>query len=277
LDISFAFGVSSSNFYQHDGVLWPTLAAINDALTIGFPLNDPVMLDRMAKGFAKCSHGRMTGCVLAVDGIVIRTRAPIFHKEVDNVGCFYNRKGFYGLVVMAGCDSNLKFHFWSAKSPGSTHDCIAWEYSTLYASVFARNRLPAKYYAVGDEAFVNTNNFLCPFPGRNIGVYKDSFNYHLSSMRQCIERAFGVLVKRWGILWRNLQCSYERWTMVLTVCAKLHNLCIDATIDVEEFGYQPDDVDYDDTEQVITTDEPNIQHEGDEYYVSSRVVSYDAK
>jgi hypothetical protein len=78
LDISFAFGVSSSNFYQHDGVLWPTLAAINDALTIGFPLNDPVTLDRMAKGFAKCSHGRMTGCVLAVDGIVIRTRAPNF-------------------------------------------------------------------------------------------------------------------------------------------------------------------------------------------------------
>ena len=46
-------------------------------------------------------------------------------------------------------------------------------------------------------------------------------------MRQCIERAFGMLVKRWGVFWRPLQCQFNRWATVTLVCAKLHNFCID--------------------------------------------------
>lgn len=48
-------------------------------------------------------------------------------------------------------------------------------------------------------------------------------------MRQSIERAFGMLTKRWGIFWRELQFSFNYWSTVITVCAnaKLHNWCID--------------------------------------------------
>ena len=46
-------------------------------------------------------------------------------------------------------------------------------------------------------------------------------------MRQCIERAFGLLTKRWGIFWRPLQCDFDRWPTIINVCAKLHNFCID--------------------------------------------------
>ena len=38
LDISFAFGVSSENFFNAFGILWPTLEAIDRALMISFPL-----------------------------------------------------------------------------------------------------------------------------------------------------------------------------------------------------------------------------------------------
>ena len=46
-------------------------------------------------------------------------------------------------------------------------------------------------------------------------------------MRQCIKRAFALLVQRWGILWRPLCFEFPRWTKLLMCCAKLHNFCID--------------------------------------------------
>ena len=87
--------------------------------------------------------------------------------------------------------------------------------------------VPPQYYFIGDEAFSNRDQFLVPYSGTGLPPDKDSFNYHLSSMRQCIERAFALLVLRWGVFWRPLQCSYENWTLVCTVAAKLHNFCID--------------------------------------------------
>mmetsp|Transcript_20236 Transcript_20236/g.29052 ORF Transcript_20236/g.29052 Transcript_20236/m.29052 type:complete len:117 (-) Transcript_20236:50-400(-) len=79
----------------------------------------------------------------------------------------------------------------------------------------------------GDEAFVNTQQFLVPWSGRGLDPWKVSFNYHLSSMRQCIERSFSHLTQRWGIFWRPLQCGVDKWTLVCTVTAKLHNYIID--------------------------------------------------
>ena len=134
---------------------------------------------------------------------------------------------------MAGCDDRCKFTMWSTQCPGSTNDCIAWEFTHLYREVLGKDRLPVKYYFVGDEAFVNTNNFLSPWPVTELNGERDGFNYHLSSsMRQCIERAFGILVNRWGIFWRPLTFRYDKWTLVLRTCAKLHNLCIDANLAV---------------------------------------------
>jgi hypothetical protein len=51
LDICFAFGVANSTFFSHRGVLWPTIMAINEAFTMGFPHNDPAQLEEMSKGF----------------------------------------------------------------------------------------------------------------------------------------------------------------------------------------------------------------------------------
>ena len=39
-----------------------------------------------------------------------------------------------------------------------------------------------------------------------------------------------MMVKRFGILWRKLECQYSRWPLVATVCAKLHNICLDNNV-----------------------------------------------
>jgi hypothetical protein len=144
---------------------------------------------------------------------------------------YRNRKQCWGLVIMAGCDAQCRFTMFAANSSGSTHDSMALEF-TNFKSQLDGGRLPHPYYVVGDEAFSNTQQFLVPWSGTGLGDWKDSFNYHLSSMRQCIERAFGLLTKRWGVFWRALQCQFSKWSTVAMVCAKLHNFCVDRRIPI---------------------------------------------
>jgi hypothetical protein len=68
--------------------------------------------------------------------------------------------------------------------------------SSLDDSELSEQQLPPGYYGVGDDAFVNSNTLLTPWSGHHLTIYQDSFNYHLSAMRQCIERAFGIYMRR---------------------------------------------------------------------------------
>ena len=60
--------------------------------------------------------------------------------------------------------------------------------------------------------------------------------------------------------------------MILNVCAKLHNLCIDDAIDIDHVGTQPDALDFGDTAEVHTINEPNIERDDDENFVATRIV-----
>ena len=225
LDICFEFGIGYGTFYQDGGVLWGTLEVLNEALNIGFPFDDKSELNNIEEGFSRYSHGHLRNCTLAIDGWVCRTRKPQKH-EVSDPLAYRNRHDCWGIVVLAGCDSNLRFRMFSAISSGSTNDVLAWDCCEM-KKLLEEGALPHPFYWIGDEAFINTAQFLVPWSGRGLEVWKDSFNYHLSAMRQCIECAFGLLVERWGIFWRPLRCDFRRWTLVCIVAAKLHNYCID--------------------------------------------------
>jgi hypothetical protein len=225
LDLCFAFGIAKGSFFHADGVLWGTLTLIDEALKIEFPFHDVSKLEQIAEGFNRFSHQRLSNCVMAIDGWVCRTRQPRRDEVLCPMG-YRNRKGCYGIVVLAGCDANTKFLMFSCQSTGSTNDYLAWKWCTV-KELLDEGHLPNQFYFIGDEAFINCNQFLVPWSGHSLDPWKSSFNYHLSAMRQCIERAFALLVKRWGIFWRPLYCSLNRWSLVCTVAAKLHNFCID--------------------------------------------------
>jgi DDE superfamily endonuclease len=137
------------------------------------------------------------------------------------------------MVVIAGCDANLKYHMFSCVSSGSTHDSMALEFSA-FKTLLDDGFLPADYYIIGDEAFKCTDQFLVPWSGTGLGLWKDSFNFHLSRMRQVIERSFGVLTRRWGIFWRPLDVAFNKWSLIATVCAKLHNFCLDNNVPIAD-------------------------------------------
>ena len=56
------------------------------------------------------------------------------------------------------------------------------------------------------------------------------FDYHQCSNRVAIECAFGILIRRWAILWTKLQCRFDRRAPLIGAShwsIRLHNLCIE--------------------------------------------------
>lgn len=108
-DICLAFGVASGSFFNETtGPLWPTMHAINNSFKIGFPFKNEEQLKEMAEAFSQCSQGQMEHCVLAIDGWVMKTRAP-FSNEVLFPSAYRNRHMCFGIVILAVCGANLKF------------------------------------------------------------------------------------------------------------------------------------------------------------------------
>ena len=231
LDLCFAWGIGLSTFFSENGVLWPTLQAIDEVFKMGFPFDDEEKLEELSSGFSHHSGGVLNGCVMAMDGMGVITRAP-FVNEVSRPKDYRYRKSGFGVIVLAGCDVKARFLSASCNHSGSTNDIIAWQDCNLYNLLEVEKVLPEKYFFIGDEAFSNTQQFLSPWPGRGLDPYKDSFNYWLSHSRQAIERAFGMLTQRFGIYWRMFRFSFDRWPLVIMVTMKIHNLCIDRCCDV---------------------------------------------
>jgi hypothetical protein len=227
-DICFAFAISTASFYSADGCLWGTLKALDECISLSFPIDSPDELNRLADEFGSQSSGAFQGCVGAIDGLLLKTRAP-YSSEHENPSAFKNRKCSYGILALAVADLRGKFLMFNVNSSGSTHDSVAWRTCTLQDRI-AKGELPEGLFLIGDEAFSCTNQLQSPWSGRGLGRFKDSYNFYLSSSRQCVERAFGMLVKRWGVLQRKIQCDFERWSLVALVCAKLHNVCCDSNI-----------------------------------------------
>ena len=109
------------------------------------------------------------------------------------------------MIALAACDAKCQFVFFNCRWTGSTNDAFAIRQckggrilmgTSLEETDRSPIQLPCGYYGVGDDAFVNCTTLLTPWSGTQLTVYQDSFNYHLSAMRQCIERAFGIYMRR---------------------------------------------------------------------------------
>jgi hypothetical protein len=148
-------------------------------------------------------------------------------KSVNgDVASFFTRKGYYAFGMQGFVDSSCRFLAISMKLCSSVHDNTAYIVSDLSDRVKAR-QLPSWAHIVFDEAYPCSEQELSPFRGNNLTEWEDSFNYHLSLHRQCVERAFGILVQRWGVFWRPLRVKFHRIPLLIKVCCKLHNLCIE--------------------------------------------------
>ena len=221
LDIYPTYGMSRTSFYE---IVHSVVDAINEEFQVSFPMTNRNELEEMADEHdSYLAHGNpLKGCVGAIDGLCVRIKRP--GKDVPNAASFWNRKGFYSFNVQGVTDAKYRFRFVSIKRTGATHDSLA------YAVTGFHRELPSllePFWIAGDEAYPCGDKLLTPWSGRNLPSDKDSFNYWLSAHRCHVEQSFGMLVQRWGLLWRKIDISTDRVSKTVMAIVKMQNFCLD--------------------------------------------------
>ena len=192
----------------------------------------------------------MMGCCTVIDGYAIQITKPKL-RHCPNPASYYNRKGFYALILQAGCDFNRIFTFASITCAGSTHDSVAFEISALGRRLQS-NTWPAHLWIGGDAAYSVGENMVTPYPGRNLDEAHDAFNYFFSSrLRINIECAFGMIWKRFPILHGPLQYDITFVPEFICVLLKLHNIIVRSGLDESGIPVAPCPIHYQDTVCVV--------------------------
>ncbi|KAL5717564.1 hypothetical protein ACHQM5_010547 [Ranunculus cassubicifolius] len=206
----------------------------------------------------KCS-GRFSpwfeNCVGAIDGTHIRVSVP---ERIRNK--FRGRKTFPTQNVLAAISFDLQFTYVLAGWEGSAHDARVLEDSL---KIDNRLKVPeGKYYLV-DAVNTNQKGFLAPFRGTRYHLNEwdvrrpqnpnELFNHRHSSLRNTVERTFGVLKKRWKILDDSEPYfSYETQVDLVLACCILHN---------HIQGIDPNDIFFAEVEQEMEVQATQIAQE----------------
>eukprot|EP00804_Cyclotella_cryptica_P017177 CCRYP_013117-RA/>CCRYP_013117-RA protein AED:0.25 eAED:0.25 QI:0/-1/0/1/-1/0/1/0/208 len=153
--------------------------------------------------------------------------------EQANIGLgpskfFCGRKMKYWLNMMGVCDSRRRFIWVKINMPGSASDFYAFDHSSLKKKIEREGFLRHGYCLFGDNEHINSP-YMCT-PRRNVssGPKDGIYSFH-SSLRICIECAFGILVHRWGIMHKPMpvNISVKKISSLVLALCKLHNFCID--------------------------------------------------
>ncbi|KAG6514630.1 hypothetical protein ZIOFF_024999 [Zingiber officinale] len=167
------------------------------------------------------------GCLGALDGTYVNVHVPSLEK-----GKYITRKGTIAVNVLGVCDKDMNF----------VYALIGWEGSAADARVLrdalTRDdtlKVPRGHYYLCDNGYANVEGFLTPYRrvryhrdawgNRAVGPqnYKELFNWRHSQARNVIERAFGLLKKRWAILRSPSFYPLKTQNRIILACMLLHN------------------------------------------------------
>ena len=228
LDLELIYFVSNSYVYD---CVWCVVDAVNRRLNVEFPMDDVAKLKVLeAEWAAKARCKTWRGQVAAVDGVFFPMLAPSSKDVHDPMRYHVSRKDKYALLCMALCDAHGCIMEYDISQAPQTHDSLAWALSEVGMRV-ANGELPAPFFINADAAFPLSNSMITPSGGGGVGW--DTFDYHQSSNRVAIERAFGMLIRRWAVLWKPLAMRFDRRAPVVGACIRLHNFCIREGIEEE--------------------------------------------
>jgi hypothetical protein len=230
LDITEVHGVGEDKVTNST---WSVVDAIDKSpeLDIKFPETHEEQV-QCAQGFKYKSWILIDCCVGAIDGMLVWMNKPnITDQRIIGFGpmkFFCGRNMKYGLNMIGVCDSRQCFIWVEVNMPGAASDFYAFDESALKAKLESDGFLCPGLCLFGDNAYVNTL-YMCT-PWRNVSRGpKGAMNFFHSQLRINIECAFGILVHRWGMLWKPMPVNLEVRKIssrVLALC-KLHNYCID--------------------------------------------------
>lgn len=121
--------------------------------------------------------------------------------------------------------SNSDGGVWANSHLGQSLECGTADIPPTKLLPGTSNMLPCAL--VADEAFPLKQYLMRPYPRRSLNSDSQRiFNYRLSRARLTIENAFGILVSRWRILRKSIQCNEENAHKIILALVVLHNFII---------------------------------------------------
>ncbi|XP_075479525.1 uncharacterized protein LOC142520435 [Primulina tabacum] len=166
-------------------------------------------------------------CIGAIDGTHIP--AIVFGHDTNS---YRNRHRTIFQNVLAACNFDLEFIYVFSGWEGSAHD------SNILADALSRNNglkvSQGKIFLL-DCGYANRHQFLPPFrgvryhlqeftgQGRHPEDTKELFNLHHASLRNVIERIFGIFKSRFKIFKTAHPFPYTTQAELVLACAGLHN------------------------------------------------------
>jgi len=139
-------------------LFWKTVCDIGDALdNINFPMDETELMQLVNNWSAKHKdgHGFTTnmGTALAVDGVVTETVKPdAKHLNGQEVACYQNWKGVWGVISQVDCDANAKVPFVQTNWPDLTNDLSCFCETPLFF-LLRNQQLPHWMHIIADKAY----------------------------------------------------------------------------------------------------------------------------
>ena len=172
----------------------------------------------------------MIQCAGSIDGCHFPVRPP-----ASNHTDYYNRKGWYSVLLQGVVDQNYLFTDICIGWPGSVHDARVLANSCIYKKASQKQILCGKEinvhgtrvptFLVGDSAYPLSTWLMKPFPhSSHLTASQKSYDYHLSRARIVVENAFGKLKARWQRLMKCNDMNIDNVSHVVTACCILHNM-----------------------------------------------------
>jgi hypothetical protein len=209
-------------------------------------------------------------CLGAIDG----THVPITISE-DKQAPYRNRKGTLSHNVMIACNFDLNFTFISSGWEGSATDA-----RVLRSALLKGFQVPeGKFYLV-DGGYANTPSFLAPYRGVRYHLkefghgqhrprdYKELFNHRHAVLRNHIERAIGVLKKRFPILKVGTHHPIENQVKIPVAAAVFHNFIRKMNGNEGWLDFQPDNIS---PEDFVDLPEGDSQYNNDVFSFTSQI------
>ena len=180
---------------------------------ITFPTTQEDKLQTM-QGFYEIAN--FPGVLGAIDCTHVAIQSP----GGEYAELYRNRKGYFSINVQAVCNARLEFTNIVARWSGSSHD----------ATIFGNSRICAQFESgeitgilLGDGGYGCKKYLLTPLPTTNTPSER-RYNFAQIRTRNPIERAFGVLKRRFPCLRMGLRCQKATSLRIIVACAVLHNI-----------------------------------------------------
>jgi hypothetical protein len=164
-------------------------------------------------------------CVGALDSSHFYLHVPVSEQRR-----FRNRHGDLTHNVLSVVDFNINFTYILAGWEGSAHDG-----RVLNDAISRGFRAPEGRYFLADAGYANRDFLLSPYRGVRYHLREirqvdrapkdkwELFNYRHSSLRNVVERTFGVFKRRWRIFDRPHEFSIGAQVKLVYALAAVHN------------------------------------------------------